>query len=203
MNFSIEYKTDIKNNILKHYKCDIIDYDFEPYFYINARDIGKILNIKTINTTISNYNENEKILIKKSTNGGKQKINYLTFDGLFRLVSKSRKTEIIDFCINIGIDINTKIYTTIEVDTLKCIIETFNSEKIILQYKVNEYKIDLYFEEKKIAIECDETHYNIIYDKNREETIKKELECKFIRYKPYDKNFNIFKLLNEIYINIK
>jgi hypothetical protein len=33
--------------------------------------------------------------------------------------------------------------------------------------------------------------------------LKKELDCKFIRYKSYDKNFNIFKLLNEIYKNIK
>ena len=203
MNFSIEYLTNIKNNILKYYKCDIIDYDFEPYFYINAKDIGKILNIKNINTTMSKYNNNEKILIKTYTNGGDQRINYLTFDGLFRLISKCRKPEVIDFCISIGINIHTKIFTAIEVDTLKSIMETFNNEKIILQYKVNEYKIDLYFEEKKIAIECDEEHHNIVDDKNREEIIKKELNCKFIRYKPYDKNFNIFKLLNEIYINIK
>ena len=74
-------------------------------------------------------------------------------------------------------------------------------------YKVDQYRIDLYFEEKKIVIECDEEHHdninNIILDKIREENIKKELNCKFIRYKPFDENFNIFKLLNEIYINIK
>jgi very-short-patch-repair endonuclease len=207
MNINKEYKIDIKNKILKYYDCDIIIDDNEPYFYINANDLARILNIKNISMMIRNYDKNEKKIIKTQTKGGPQKINYLTFEGLYKYISNSRKINIIDFCKNIGIDINLKIFSSIENDTLKSIIETFINEKIILQYKVNQYNIDLYFEEKKIAIECDEEHHdnknNIICDKIREENIKKELDCKFIRYKPYDKNFNIFKLLNEIYINIK
>ena len=206
MNINKEYKIDIKNKILKYYNCDIIIDDNEPYFYIKAKDLGKILNIKNMSEAIKNYDNNEKKIIKRKTNGGLQKNNYLTFEGFYKYISNSRNIEIINFCKNIEIDINLKIYTSIENDTLKCIIETFINEKIILQYKVNQYYIDLYFEEKKIAIECDEDHHdnknNIICDKIREENIKKELDCKFIRYKPYDKNFNIFKLLNEIYLLI-
>jgi very-short-patch-repair endonuclease len=207
MNINKEYKIDIKNKILKYYDCDIIIDDNEPYFYINAKNLAKILNIKNIIMAISNYDKNEKKIIKTQTKGGPQNVNYLTFEGFYKYLCSSRNIEIINFCKNIGIEINTKIYTSIETDTLKCIIDTFNNEKIFLQYKVNQYRIDLYFEEKKIAIECDESQHNktnnIIFDKIREDNIKKELDCKFIRYKPYDKNFNIFKLLNEIYINIK
>lgn len=187
MNINKEYKIDIKNKILKYYECDILIDDNEPYFYINANDLARILNIKNISMMIRNYDKNEKKIIKTQTKGGPQKINYLTFEGLYKYISNSRKINIIDFCKNIEIDINLKIFSSIENDTLKSIIETFINEKNILQYKVNQYYIDLYFEEKKIAIECDEEHHynknNIICDKIREENIKKELDCKFIRYK--------------------
>ena len=131
MNINKEYKIDIKNKILKYYNCDIIIDDNEPYFYIKAIDLAKIFNISNINMVISNYNKNEKKIIKAYTKGGEQKINYLTFEGLYKYIHNSRKIEIIDFCKNIGIDINLKIYSSIEIDTLKCIIETFNNEKII------------------------------------------------------------------------
>ena len=48
MNINKEYKIDIKNKILKYYDCDIIIDDNEPYFYINANDLARILNIKNI-----------------------------------------------------------------------------------------------------------------------------------------------------------
>jgi DNA polymerase III delta prime subunit len=44
---------------------------------------------------------------------------------------------------------------------------------------------------------------NLIYDENREKEINEILKCKFIRYKPYDDDFNIFNLLNRIYLHIK
>jgi len=61
------------------------------------------------------------------------------------------------------------------------------------------YRIDLYFPDYKLAIECDENHTNIDADIKRENDIKDKLNCTFIRYKPYDKKFNIFLLINEIY----
>ena len=36
-------------------------------------------------------------------------------------------------------------------------------------------------------------------DNLREDIIKKELNCIFIRYKPYSKDFNIFSIINKIY----
>jgi very-short-patch-repair endonuclease len=70
------------------------------------------------------------------------------------------------------------------------------------------YRIDLYFVKYNLAIECDEDAHNrktnIINDLLREESIKKEINgISFIRYKPYDRDFNIYKLLNEIFVFIK
>ncbi len=81
-------------------------------------------------------------------------------------------------------------------------MDTFCGENMIKQFRINKYYIDLYFEDYRLAIECDEKHDNILYDSKRENEIIDELNCVFIRYKPYDKDFNIFKILNKIYLHI-
>ena len=53
------------------------------------------------------------------------------------------------------------------------------------------------------SIEKVKHNLNKIYDENREKEINEILNCKFIRYKPYDNDFNIFNLLNRIYLHIK
>ena len=73
---------------------------------------------------------------------------------------------------------------------------------MVTQYKIDKYLIDLYFLDYKLAIECDENHTDIEYDNKRQQYVEYALGCKFIRYKPYDKNFNIFSLLNDIYVHI-
>ncbi|MGD0400216.1 MAG: DUF559 domain-containing protein [Syntrophobacteraceae bacterium] len=70
------------------------------------------------------------------------------------------------------------------------------------QYPVYEYKVDLYLIDWKIAVECDEEgHQN--YPKWEEETrqrsIERHLDCKFVRFNPYEDNFLIGKVINEIF----
>ena len=82
---------------------------------------------------------------------------------------------------------------------LQIIIEVFNHETINLQYKVNQYKIDLYFPDHNIAVECDEYDHNDrnqIYEQTREDTIKQELGCIFYRFNPDESGFSILKVLN-------
>jgi very-short-patch-repair endonuclease len=79
---------------------------------------------------------------------------------------------------------------------------------MIEQYSVNLYKIDLYFVDYKLAIECDENQHNRETnkdkDKLREENIKKIIEdIYFIRYSPFNKDFNIYKVFNEIFTYIR
>ena len=53
----------------------------------------------------------------------------------------------------------------------------------IEQYKVNNYKIDLYIPKYNIAIEIDEEEhkYKRDYDKIKQKYIEKQIHCKFIR----------------------
>ena len=103
---------------------------------------------------------------------------------LFRITQTSKSRKGIEFSNKLNR--NSKIYTCIEVDTIKCIMEAFNGEEMIHQYKIVPYIVDLYFPKYKLIIECDETHhrYDIKNDKERENYIKEIIDVTFIRYNP-------------------
>ena len=64
------------------------------------------------------------------------------------------------------------------------------------------YRIDLYFPEHKLAIECDEHDHkdrDINYEIKRQRFIEDQLNCKFIRYNPDAKDFTIESVLNRIF----
>jgi very-short-patch-repair endonuclease len=69
------------------------------------------------------------------------------------------------------------------------------------QYNIGKYYIDLYIEDKKLAIECDE-HNHKGYDQNKEESrqnyIETQLDCEFMRFNPDDKEFKLSGLLSNI-----
>ena len=186
------------NKIKQNYCCDIIINDFEPYTLYNACNIGIILNIVNIRTSIQNMDDTEKGIIICKTKGGNQKCLFLTYRGLCKLITSSRKPICLEFAKKVGIELITKYFISIETDILACILKAFNRNIIKLQYPINNYKIDLYFEEYKIAVECDELHHNnttnIQNDIKRQEIIEENLGCKFIRFKPYEKDFDIFIL---------
>jgi len=203
MKFKKDDEILIANKLKDKYNCDIIINDEIPYTLYNLKDIGIILEHKNINQMIRNKKKDAIIKIKTKTKGGLQYMNFINLDLFIELLSKSRKEKSLPICDIIDININNYKFSTIENDTLKCIIDTFTGENMKKQYKVSNYYIDLYFEDYNLAIECDESHYNKDYDKNREIEINKILKCTFIRYKPFDINFNIFNLLNKIYLHIK
>ena len=143
-------------------------------------------------------------LIKTKTKGGNQNMVFVNYNSLLNIFSKTRKSEIIEISNNLNIKINNKIYTCIEAETIKCILDSFNGEKMMQQYKVKQYFIDLYFPEYKLGVECDENKHDrkLIknYDIDRENNIRNEIkDIYFIRYEPDKKDFNIFNVINKIY----
>lgn len=196
----MEEEYEISRKIEFEYKCKIIKNNDAPYTLYLAKDIGKIINISNIRNSILNYNEHLKVKMKNLTNGGEQAMTFLTYEGLKRIISTSRTIESIDFAKKIGIDIYKYKFTNIESETIDCIIKAFSGYDIVTQYTVFKYRIDLYFIDYKIAIECDEFDhkYQKEYDKKREDEIKNALKCEFIRYNPHDPNFNIFSVINQI-----
>lgn len=191
--------------IKNKYDCHIIEENGEYLF--NVSDIGKILDLKCIHQALSSINLNEKKKIYRKTKGGDQNMVYITYNGLCKVILKSRKPNIIKISSDFGINTTLQKNICIEAEIIYNIKLAFKNEETKDQYYVDGFKIDLYFEVYKLAIECDENQHNIeinkIKDIQREKYIKEKLGCEFIRFKPYDKEFNIFKLINDIYSFIK
>jgi hypothetical protein len=200
---SKEVEHELATKIKDRYNfMDIVISDEIPYTLYCVRGLQKILNIKNIKEIIRTYDLDKKCKKIGNTLGGAQIKNYLKYNGLIYFLATRKKIEALDFCKICDIKLEQKFYSRIEFDTFKCILDAFKDEIMISQYIVNKYRIDLYFPDYKLAIECDENHKNIDADIKRENDIKDQLNCTFIRYKPYDKNFNIFLLINEIYKSI-
>lgn len=176
----------------------------EDNILYNAKDIGNCIKLADIYKTISNIKK-EKVLKKVKTAGGNQQMIFLTENGVKILLSKSRKPCASELAKCLGMCIND-IYThNFESSTLQSIIYVFKSENFKSQYYIDKYRIDLYFIDYKLAIECDENRHNSKKenDEIRQTYIESKLNCKFIRYNPEEKDFNIFKVIGEIYEHLK
>ena len=74
------------------------------------------------------------------------------------------------------------------------------------QYTVLNYRIGLYFDKYKRAIEIDELGHNdrnIDYEIQRQKALEREINCVFIRINPDAVDFNIFREINKIHRHIK
>jgi very-short-patch-repair endonuclease len=200
-----EYK--LCEKIEENYTCGIVKEEDVPYVLYLANDVGKLIGIMNVKTTIKHFTQLERQNRVRLTKGGPQLVIYLTHSGLMKLLSRSRKPQAIDFCKRVEIHVNNFISPSIEVETINIIMKCFESHLMITQYVVKNYKLDLYFPTFKLAIECDEafhnTKANTERDKQREEEIKENTDdIIFIRYSPYENDFNIYNLINKIHLHI-
>ena len=93
-----------------------------------------------------------------------------------------------------------------EKTTLDSIKNAFEGENIQVHYRVLGYEIDIYFHDYKLAKEMDEYNHedrDIGCEIKRQKALEKELGCKFIRINPGKENFNVFKVINEIFRHFK
>ena len=98
-----------------------------------------------------------------------------------------------------GLELHTPFLPSVENETLShvCNALPFNFER---NKQVDNYRVDCFFPDLKIALECDEyDHKN--YDKSKEETrelhISKKLNCTFVRYNPHQENFSILNVIRK------
>lgn len=197
------------NHIIRKFTHD----DGFEYYY--AEDIGRILNIKRIRKTVQNFDSLEIVslsqkqeysIITYKIDGRRDNTKILiTKQGLMRLLSINRTPSSIELANFFNINTYNHKFTPVETSTLKIIQEAFAGENMVTQYQVGNYRIDLYLPARKIAIECDERNHvdrDIEYELNRENVIKDDLHCEFIRYNPNASNFNIITVINQIYKKI-
>ena len=146
---------------------------------------------------IIEYNKHN--IIKK--NGGQNKIDYLLTEDAFDLLKNSynlRNRYIVNVSdtvkqINLCMCIENQTIGFIE-NSFK---DIFNMKR---QFAIGKYRVDLYFIDYKLVVECDEfnhTDRDEIKEKIREEYIL-SLGNKIIRYNPNQKDFDLSNVLREI-----
>ena len=94
------------------------------------------------------------------------------------------------------------IMNVTEKTTLDSIKNAFKGENIQTHYRVLGYIIDIYFHDYKLAVEIDEKDHqyrDIICEIERQKTLQKELDCKFIRIrmKLNEMKYEIFRHVKE------
>jgi very-short-patch-repair endonuclease len=200
-----EKEIEFSKNLKLKYNIRIIYQNEQPFTLYNSKDIGDILNLKNIIKNLRNFNT---YLISTKTNGGNQKMTYINLEDLLKIIHNTKKLDILKFADKLNLKILNYIKPPIEIETLNYIKKAFDGEKFIFQYNILDFFVDLYLPDYNLVIECDEEHHlkkeNILNDLHRELKITFfNKNIKFIRYKPYDKNFCIFNLINKIYKYIK
>ena len=153
-----------------------------------------------------NYKENYHYIIDKkesitSRHGGHNKINYMLTEYTFELLQKSfnfRNKYITDISENVKC---INIVMSIENQTIGFIEKSFTGIiDVKRQYIFDKYRVDLYFPNNKLVIECDENNHNDrdpVEEKIRENYIL-SLGNRMIRFNPNDKKFELSIVLREI-----
>ena len=173
--------------------------------YFNVSDIGNILKLSNPRQSIQTIPYNERHKFKLSTPGGEQTCSFLTLKGLKTYLTRCRCTNINILAKYLNVDIINLHSVSYEISSISCIMKAFKDEKMTLQYYIDKYRIDLFFNDFNIAVECDENQHKHAkdYDQKREEYIIAKIGCTFIRYHPDKPNFDIFEVINNIYSIIK
>jgi prophage antirepressor-like protein len=204
VSFDFENKPDQKIKIVGTYD--------EPYFC--GKDLCAILEYKSARKALQDHvklkhKKDLQTLIrgipnqKMSHNDGRAV--YISKDGLIELLTKSRTlasyhaSKVISD--KLGLNLQFVYNVSKHQETLNTIKAAFKDLSCISEYTVDTYRIDLYFPDLNLAVECDEHgHVNRDqhYEQEREEYIKKVLGCVFIRYNPDSSRFDIGDVIYEI-----
>ena len=95
----------------------------------------------------------------------------------------------------------TALISQPEKDTISSIQRAIPFESLP-EFRLGEYRIDLYFPSVNICVECDENNH-AKYDQMKEiaryNFIRKHLRCEVIRYDPYASNFNVSDVIRKIF----
>ena len=139
--------------------------------------------------------------IKPKTHGGQNKINYILTEEAYDLFKNSFNFRT-RYITEISDTSKVKIFSMcIENQTIGFIENTFKDLfKMKKQYMIGNYRIDLFFIDYKLAIECDENNHNNrdkLYEKTREEFIISQGN-QIIRFNPNENNFDISNVINKI-----
>lgn len=206
--------------IIEDEKIRIVGTVDDPYFC--GKDVCAILEYRAINKalqdhvepkykkTLKNFEDNDPNTSIgpdniKNLNYNSRKAVYLSKEGLVRLLLRGQtaNASYVVKAISDALDLNIFRFSHFskEQDTIGAIIQAFKHLEPQRQFNIGPYRIDLYLPSEKIAIECDEFNHvyrDSTYEREREEFIKNQLSCEFLRYNPDCKKFNVFKVIQRL-----
>lgn len=173
-----------------------------------AKDIGTGLGLRNVRESIKHVDPEHKILCGiLDAHGREQLMTFLTFEGVQRLISSSRKPVAQEMATAFGINVINTHYVKVEPAIITFLAKAFEGEKWIAQYHVGPYMVDMYFPRANVAIEVDEegTHGNDrkIQDSERQEFVQRFTGCQFIRTRPQRSDFCMASLINEVWKALK
>jgi very-short-patch-repair endonuclease len=170
-----------------------------------VKDICTILQLKNVSTTLKKVSIHNIFKCKTHTVSGDQICVFVNTIGLKHILNRTNSSKSKDLIklLDLSIDI---VFPGEEAHYASIIESAFDFFKIEKQYCIDNYRIDLYFPEYKLAIEIDEDNHEK-RDKNeeieRENYIKNKLQCTFIRFNPSVKFFNIGTIISQIFKHIR
>jgi len=94
-----------------------------------------------------------------------------------------------------------QVMETREQSCIGAIIETLAHERYEKQFAIGGYRIDLYFFDLKLAVECDELGHrdrNPTEEVARQTFIETQLGCRFYRFNPDEPNFSVYKTIGDL-----
>jgi very-short-patch-repair endonuclease len=127
---------------------------------------------------------------------------YINEAGVRRLVVKSQKPQASELAKQLGINEETR-YLRKETEIVGFIQDVLTQLMIPFEFQksVINYRIDLYLPRQKLAVEIDENNHadrDPCYEQAREERIRAELGCKFLRINPDAPDFKLSSCVGRI-----
>ena len=134
---------------------------------------------------------------------------YINKRGVEILISKSKlatASGIVEELVErLSLNLNL-VHRTKEQEFIGAIRAVFAHVDNKTQFCIGVYRIDLYFIDLRIAVECDELGHSDrdpIKEQRRQKFIESQLNCTFFRFNPDCKNFNIYETLNKLLKHIE
>ena len=127
---------------------------------------------------------------------------YISEEGMIELLVGSQQPLAKELAEYMSIKIIGYKYVLKEASTIYTIQKVFEGISMKRQFSIRSYRINLYFPEHKLPIECDEHDHkdrDINYEIKQQKFIEGQLNCKFIRYNPNAKDFTIESVLNKFF----
>ena len=176
--------------------------------WYRAKDVAIALGYKNtkqaviVNVIIDNKRKLSELKPQAKFDCNEANTIYINEAGLRSLVVKSQLPTASDVATQLGISVETR-YVRKETEIVRFVQDVLTQMMVPfeLQKSVNNFRIDLYLPDQKLAIEIDEHNHadrDPSYEKEREMYIKAQLGCKFLRINPDSEGFKLSTWIGRI-----